>query len=156
MSEPKPDAPRPAKTVLPPAPRPYFLITNLHVAMLQRLEKDLRPLGVTPAAGRVLNAIARRPEISSADLAKMFGISPQSIKQTIATLETGGLIERRAAEADRRVRWNIMSMCAPSRTTTTRSRPSTPRLQPSSTRPRFRVSQQPQPTAGRDLTIKGA
>lgn len=88
---------------LPPAPRPYFLINNLQVAMMQRLEKDLRALGVTPAAGRVLNAIARRPQISSSDLARMFGISPQSIKETISVLENAQLIERFPSETDRRV-----------------------------------------------------
>lgn len=87
---------------LPPAPRPYFLITNLQVAMLQYLERDLKPLGITPAAGRVLNAIARRPEVSGAELARMFGISQQSIKQTMSYLEEKGLIERTPSETDRR------------------------------------------------------
>lgn len=91
------------KKTMPSGPRPYFLINNIQVAMIQRLEKDLKPLGITPAIGRVLSAVARRPEISSSKLARIFGISPQSIKQTISGMEALGLIERRPSDTDRRV-----------------------------------------------------
>lgn len=88
----------------PPAyPRPFYLITQLNLEILRRLERDMKPTGVTPSVGRVLNAIATRPHISSSELARMFGIAPQSIKQSIQQLEERGLIVRSASADDQRV-----------------------------------------------------
>ena len=63
----------------------------------------MRPTGLTPAVGRVLNAVATRPHISSSGLARMFGIAPQSIKQSIQLLEQRGLIVRTSPDDDQRV-----------------------------------------------------
>jgi DNA-binding MarR family transcriptional regulator len=87
----------------PRYPRPFYLITQLNLEILRRLERDMRPTGLTPAVGRVLNAIATRPHISSSQLARMFGIAPQSIKQSIELLEERGLIVRTASRDDQRV-----------------------------------------------------
>lgn len=84
-------------------PRPYFLINQVQLAMVSQLEKSLRSIGLTPAIGRVLNAIAVRPKISSVALARMLGITPQSIKQSVLALERAGLIERTPLEEDQRV-----------------------------------------------------
>lgn len=84
-------------------PRPFYLITQLNMEVLNRLEEDMRPTGITPAVGRVLNAIATRPHISSSELARMFGIAPQSIKQSIRLLEEKKLIRRTASANDQRV-----------------------------------------------------
>jgi DNA-binding MarR family transcriptional regulator len=87
----------------PSYPRPFYLITQLNLEILRRLERDMRPTGLTPAVGRVLNAIATRPHISSSGLARMFGIAPQSIKQSIQLLEDRGLIVRTTSGDDQRV-----------------------------------------------------
>jgi DNA-binding MarR family transcriptional regulator len=84
-------------------PRPFYLITQLNMEMLNRMERDLKPAGITPSVGRVLNAIATRPHISSSELARMFGIAPQSIKQSIQLLEDRKLIRRTPLASDQRV-----------------------------------------------------
>ncbi len=84
-------------------PRPFYLITQLNMEVLNRLERDMKDTGLTPAVGRVLNAVATRPHISSSQLAAMFGIAPQSIKQSIQLLEDRQLIKRTASENDQRV-----------------------------------------------------
>lgn len=97
-------APVGTKAIRPPGfPRPFYLITQLNMEVLNRLERDMKPTGVTPAVGRVLNAIATRPHISSSELARMFGIAPQSIKQSIKLLEDRGLIKRTTSSSDQRV-----------------------------------------------------
>jgi len=88
----------------PPAyPRPFYLIVQLHMEIIKRLERDMKATGITPGVGRVLNAIATRPQISSSSLARMFGIAPQSIKQSVLLLEQRGLISRSASQTDQRV-----------------------------------------------------
>ncbi|WP_222926922.1 MarR family winged helix-turn-helix transcriptional regulator [Sphingomonas gilva] len=84
-------------------PRPFYLIAQLNMEVINRLERDMKPTGITPAVGRVLNAIATRPHISSSELARMFGIAPQSIKQSIQQLEDKGLIKRTTSRNDQRV-----------------------------------------------------
>jgi len=71
--------------------------------ILKRLERDMKASGITPGVGRVLNAIATRPQISASSLARMFGITPQSIKQSVLLLEQRGLIVRTTSRDDQRV-----------------------------------------------------
>ncbi|OYY92094.1 MAG: hypothetical protein B7Y45_01010 [Sphingomonas sp. 28-66-16] len=106
MSEPAPRKTPSARqrTVKPLGyPRPFYLITQLNMEVLNRIERDMKDTGITPAVGRVLNAIATRPHISSSALARMFGIAPQSIKQSIKLLEDKKLIKRTASARDQRV-----------------------------------------------------
>lgn len=98
MSAPERSVPRPV-----PGPRLYYLTNQLQLAMIGKLERPLQALGLTPAIGRVLNAIARKPLVSSSALARMLGITPQSIKQSIIALESAGLIERSVSTEDQRV-----------------------------------------------------
>jgi DNA-binding MarR family transcriptional regulator len=83
-------------------PRPYFLINQLQLAMVTRLEKPLKEIGLSPAVARVLNAIAVRPRLSSSALARMLGMKPQSITQSMLVLEGEGLVERRPSDQDHR------------------------------------------------------
>lgn len=69
----------------------------------------MQTMEMTWALGRVFNAIATRPHISSAQLAKMFGITPQSVKQSVMALEKRGLIERIPSEADQRVLGTVLT-----------------------------------------------
>jgi len=84
-------------------PRALFLINQVQLSILHRLERGLAPIGLTPTLARVLNAIATRPGISSTELAKLFGIAPQSVKQSIGALLDRGLITKSSSEADQRV-----------------------------------------------------
>ncbi len=65
--------------------------------------KELAPLGLTFAQSRVLRILARRDEpIRIGDLAARFEVAPRSATSMIDSLETLGLVERRADPTDRR------------------------------------------------------
>jgi DNA-binding MarR family transcriptional regulator len=86
-----------------PGPRPYFLVAQLRLALVQRLDKELRPLGMTPALSVALNAVSYARTTSSAKLARLLGITPQSVNQTVTTLEKRGLVRRELSTHDQRV-----------------------------------------------------
>lgn len=93
----------PESPALLPGPRPFFLISQLRLALLQRLEKEIRPVGMTPAMSVALNAVSYARKTSSAKLAQLLGITPQSMKQTVAALEKRGLVRREVSPRDQRV-----------------------------------------------------
>ena len=65
--------------------------------------KELAPLGLTFAQSRVLRILARRDEpIRIGDLAARFEVAPRSATSMIDSLETLGLVLRRADPTDRR------------------------------------------------------
>ena len=65
--------------------------------------KELAPLGLTFAQSRVLRILERRDEpIRMGDLAARFEVAPRSATSMIDSLETLGLVERRADPTDRR------------------------------------------------------
>jgi DNA-binding MarR family transcriptional regulator len=65
--------------------------------------KELAPFGLTFAQSRVLRILARRDEpIRIGDLAARFEVAPRSATSMIDSLETLGLVERRADPTDRR------------------------------------------------------
>jgi len=65
--------------------------------------KELAPMGLTFAQSRVLRILARRGEpMRMGDLAARFEVAPRSATSMIDSLETLGLVERRADPTDRR------------------------------------------------------
>ncbi len=65
--------------------------------------KELAPLGLTFAQSRVLRILARRGEpVRIGDLAARFEVAPRSATSMIDSLETAGLVQRRADPTDRR------------------------------------------------------
>lgn len=65
--------------------------------------RELAPLGLTFAQSRVLRILARREEpMRIGDLAARFEVAPRSATSMIDSLETLGLVERRADPTDRR------------------------------------------------------
>ena len=65
--------------------------------------KELAPLGLTFAQSRVLRILARRGEpVRIGDIAARFEVAPRSATSMIDSLETMGLVERRADPTDRR------------------------------------------------------
>ena len=98
-----PDSPSMTDTSHALNPRALFLLNQVQLSILQRLERGLASVNLTPTLARVLNAIATRPGISSSELAKLFGIAPQSVKQSIGALQGRGFITKSNSEADQRV-----------------------------------------------------
>jgi DNA-binding MarR family transcriptional regulator len=65
--------------------------------------KELAPMGLTFAQSRVLRILARRGEpMRMGDRAARFEVAPRSATSMIDSLETLGLVERRADPTDRR------------------------------------------------------
>jgi DNA-binding MarR family transcriptional regulator len=65
--------------------------------------KELAPLGLTFAQSRVLRILTRSDEpMRMGDLAARFEVAPRSTTSMIDSLETLGLVERRADPTDRR------------------------------------------------------
>ncbi|MCR6645353.1 MAG: MarR family transcriptional regulator [Terricaulis sp.] len=68
-----------------------------------RLEGALQHLGVSAVQYRVLAAIQRKRYVSSAELARIFDVRPQTMFKQIAALEARALIKRHVSEANKRV-----------------------------------------------------
>ncbi len=84
--------------------RTIYLIRQTQLATYQRLEEEFRSLGVTPAQYTVLSICSRRGDrLSSADLSRRIGISPQSVNELITALEQKQLVLREEAQENRRI-----------------------------------------------------
>ena len=83
-------------------PRTIYLVKRLETLIRVRLELALQDLALTPGQYTTLSVINAGP-ISSADLARRVGITPQSMSEVIATLERKGLITRTVRDDNRRI-----------------------------------------------------
>ena len=79
------------------------LVKQVQYKAYVRLESVLAPLGVTAVQFRILTTLSTRPHMSSAELARLYDVKPQTMIKQIALLESKGLIERRASEANKRL-----------------------------------------------------
>ncbi|MFK0159478.1 MarR family winged helix-turn-helix transcriptional regulator [Streptomyces sp. NPDC090499] len=86
-----------------PSTRTSYLAWQVAHVMGVRTEKALRPLGLTTAQHNALMHVARTPGISSADIARRTGITPQSMGAAVNALVERGLLERRQHPTSRRV-----------------------------------------------------
>ncbi|MES1971099.1 MAG: MarR family transcriptional regulator [Pseudomonadota bacterium] len=68
-----------------------------------RLESVLNPLGVTAVQFRILTTLSTRPDMSSAELSRLYDVKPQTMIKQIALLESKGLIDRRVSRANKRL-----------------------------------------------------
>jgi DNA-binding MarR family transcriptional regulator len=84
------------------APRTSYLIRRAQILVMRNLTDCLRDYNLTPTQYLLLNLSRRGGELSSATLARRFTISPQSMNETIATLEQKQLIVRTVAGEKRR------------------------------------------------------
>ena len=89
----------PAKTAHPPI---LQLVKQVQYKAYLRLEGVLQPLGITAVQFRVMTTLQSRPGTSSAELARLYGVKPQTMIKQIGTLQTKGLIERTASEDNKR------------------------------------------------------
>ncbi|MDT8760206.1 MarR family transcriptional regulator [Sphingomonas psychrotolerans] len=68
-----------------------------------RLESVLGPLGVTAVQFRILTTLSTRPSLSSAELARLYDVKPQTMIKQIALLEAKALIARRTSDTNKRL-----------------------------------------------------
>jgi DNA-binding MarR family transcriptional regulator len=78
-------------------------LTRLVARLVQDFEKRVhRPLGLTWAGFRILNALWVFGGLDQQEIGRVSGSSRASVSSALATLENRGLVTRRRAEADRR------------------------------------------------------
>lgn len=79
-----------------------YLIKQIQYRSFVQLESVLQPMGITAVQFRVLTTISSRPSISSAELARLYDVKPQTMIKQIATLESKGLISRKTSKKNKR------------------------------------------------------
>lgn len=67
------------------------------------LERALEPLGVSAVQFRILTTLKQRQRISSAELARLYDVRPQTMFKQVALLESRGFIRRDVSEANKRI-----------------------------------------------------
>ena len=85
-----------------PEPKLLYLVKQLELAVRSHLDSLLRPAGLTALQYTALTVLERRPDLSTAQLARDSFVTAQSMADMITALEGRGLIERHRDRADRR------------------------------------------------------
>lgn len=84
------------------SPSTLYLVKQLELSIRARLDALLRPVGVTALQYTALSVLARRPQMSSADLARRSFVRPQSMADLVAGLERHNFIVRTPCPDNRR------------------------------------------------------
>ncbi|WP_232830394.1 MarR family winged helix-turn-helix transcriptional regulator [Oceanicella sp. SM1341] len=84
-------------------PRTMYLLNQVNQSIRTVLETRLRDHRVTGNQYTVLAIVRARDGISSADLARRFFVTPQTMNEIVTGLEKRGLIERRELPENRRI-----------------------------------------------------
>jgi DNA-binding MarR family transcriptional regulator len=87
---------------LDPSARTSYLAWQAAHVLGARVEKALRPLDLSLAQHAALQHIAWTPDISSAEIARRTGITPQSMGAAVNALVERGLLVRREHPSNRR------------------------------------------------------
>lgn len=94
----------PAKAAPPPVSPPLLhLVKQVQYKAYLRLEDVFQPLGVTAVQFRIMTTLFSRAGISSAELARLYDVKPQTMIKQVATLERKGLIVRRNSDTNRKL-----------------------------------------------------
>ena len=83
--------------------RTLLLVRLLQLKLYNEMVEALRAFDLTPLQYLVLSLAAHRSSLSTADLARRFEITPQSMNEVIAALEGKKLISRRESPGHRRI-----------------------------------------------------
>ena len=84
---------------------PFEIGETAH-ALRKAFDRRAVGLGVTRAQWKVLFRLTRQPDLRQIELADMLDIEPITLSRIVDRLEDGGLVERVADPADRRV-WRL-------------------------------------------------
>jgi DNA-binding MarR family transcriptional regulator len=79
-----------------------YVVKQLELVTRAQLDALLKPAGVTALQYTALTVLARRPSMSSADLARASFVSAQSTADLVGALERRRLIQRAVDEENRR------------------------------------------------------
>ncbi|MDF2119891.1 MarR family transcriptional regulator [Roseiarcaceae bacterium H3SJ34-1] len=84
-------------------PSTIYLLNQTGQALRSRLESQFRGLNMTGIQFTILGLLDRYSGLSSAELARRFFVTPQTMNQIIAGMLKRGLIERSTSEDNRRI-----------------------------------------------------
>jgi DNA-binding MarR family transcriptional regulator len=79
-----------------------YLLARIFYAMRQRTEDALKPHNLTPMQFTILASLKSWNGLSSAELSRRFGVTPQTMGEMIGNLERRSLIARVQDPANRR------------------------------------------------------
>lgn len=94
-------AARPKKDRHPPSI--LHLVKQVQYKAYVRLESVFQPLGITAVQFRILTTLSSKPGTSSAELARLYDVKPQTMIKQIAILETKALIDRQVSSTNKRL-----------------------------------------------------
>ena len=80
-----------------------YVAARLDRVVRQQVDLAIRNLGVSVTQYTVLSLLARQPGLSSAQLARRAYVSPQSMNETLLTLETTDAVRRQPDPHHRRI-----------------------------------------------------
>jgi DNA-binding MarR family transcriptional regulator len=86
-----------------PAARISYLLRRAQLLVYANLAECLREYNLTPMQYMLLSLSRRSGEMSSAELARRFAITPQSMNEMIAMLQHKQFIRRKTATEHRRI-----------------------------------------------------
>jgi DNA-binding MarR family transcriptional regulator len=84
------------------APSLLYAVKQVELAVRRHLDDLLRPAGITTVQYTALTVLERRPELSSAELARSSFVTAQSMADVVGALQGAGLVTRHRDVANRR------------------------------------------------------
>lgn len=99
--------------------RVLYLIKQAQHKTYVALEEALQPVGVTAVQFRILAAVSVQTQLSSAELSRIFAVTPQTMIKQIAALEAKQQIRRKVRKSNKRVLemeltpqgWAVLKAC---------------------------------------------
>jgi DNA-binding MarR family transcriptional regulator len=86
-----------------PAQGVLYLLKQVQYKAFVRLERALQPLGITAVQFRIMSTLGFQAKLSSAQLARLYDVKPQTMIKQITLLEAKGLISRDVGGNNKRV-----------------------------------------------------
>jgi DNA-binding MarR family transcriptional regulator len=80
-----------------------YLMNHLNMMIRKALDDRLRPHQLGGLQFTILALVRDREGISSAELSRRFFVTPQTMNESVASLEKRGLIERSESETNKRI-----------------------------------------------------
>lgn len=80
-----------------------YMVAQVHHAIRSRLETAMKPHNITPLQFTILEILATRDHVTSADLSRRFFVTPQTMGETISNLERRGFVARQNDPTNKRI-----------------------------------------------------
>lgn len=85
------------------SPRTIYILSRLHYLNRQKIDRLLAPFGVTAVHYTIMSILKSRTSLSSAEIARRYSVTPQSMNEIISFLERKGLLSRMPNRDNRRI-----------------------------------------------------